>query len=71
MIEKAERDSDVTSNQFYIQSVTKYLRLTLVFVLIAHYEKSLISIFQEIFATIDKILILAGGLHTGVSFYGV
>ena len=69
MIEKAERDSDVTSNQFYIQSVTKYLRLTLVFVLIAHYEKSLISIFQEIFATIDKIL--AGGLHTGVSFYGV
>ena len=71
MIEKAERDSDVTSNQFYIQSVTKYLRLTLVFVLIAHYEKSLISIFQEIFATIDKILILAGGLYTGVSFYGV
>ena len=31
VIEKAERDAGVRSNQFYIQSLTKYLRLTLVF----------------------------------------
>ena len=38
---------------------------------IVHYGKSLISIFQELFARIDKIVILAGGLRTKVSFYGV
>ena len=29
------------------------------------------SIFQEFFASIDKILILTGGLGTRPSFYGV
>ena len=54
-----------------LQSVTKHLRLTLVLPEIAHYGKSLFSIFQEFFARIDKILILAGRLHTRVSFYEV
>ena len=30
----------------------------------AHDEKSLLSVFQELFATIDKAFILAGGLGT-------
>ena len=44
---------------------TKYLRL------IVHYGKSLISAFQEFFASIYKTFILAGGLATGLSFYEV
>ena len=36
------------------QSFTKYLRLTLVFKIV-HYEKSLISDFEEFFASINKI----------------
>ena len=38
---------------------------------IAHYGKSLISIFQEFFASIDSIFILVRGLSTWLSFYGV
>ena len=38
---------------------------------IAHYGKILISVFQEFFASINKIFIFAGGLGTTVSFYGV
>ena len=38
---------------------------------IAHYGKSLVSVFQEFFASINKIFILAGGLRTRLSFYGV
>ena len=34
-------------------------------------EKSLISIFQEIFTSIDKIFILVGRLGTRLSFYKV
>ena len=37
----------------------------------AHSEKSLISVFQEFFASIGKAFILAGGLGAGLSFYGV
>ena len=37
-----------------MQSWTKYLRQTLVSCEIGHYEKSLISIFQESFASIEK-----------------
>ena len=37
----------------------------------AHNGKSLISVFQEFFASIDKIFILAGGLGTGLPFYRV
>ena len=35
----------------------------------AHNGKSLISVFQEFFASIDKIL--AGRLGTGLPFYGL
>ena len=35
------------------------------------YEKSLISVFQESFASINKRFILEGGLGAGPSFYGV
>ena len=38
---------------------------------VAHYGRSLISGFQEFFARIGKIFILAGGLRAGVSFYGL
>ena len=38
---------------------------------IVHDRKSFISIFQEVFANIDKILILGGGLATRLSFYDV
>ena len=41
------------------------------YVKIAYYEKSLISIFQELFVSINKMFILAVGLGTGQSFYGV
>ena len=34
-----------------------------------HYGKSLISVFQESFASINKIFILAGTLGTKLSFY--
>ena len=36
-----------------------------------HYRKSLITVFLEIFASINKMLILAGRLGTKLSFYGV
>ena len=48
------------------QPFTKYLRLTLE---IVHYGKSLISVVQESFNSIDKIFILAGILDTKLSFY--
>ena len=38
---------------------------------IAPYGKSPISVFQEFFASIDKILILGAGLSTRLQFYGV
>ena len=38
---------------------------------IAHYGKSLIFAFQELFARVDKIFILEERLHTWVSFYEV
>ena len=37
---------------------------------IEHYGKGLISIFEEFFASIKKISILAGRLGTRLSFYG-
>ena len=50
-----------------LQSFTKYMRLAL----IAHYGKILISFFQELFAGIGKMFVLAGELGAGQSFYGV
>ena len=38
---------------------------------IAHYEKILISVFQEFVANINKIFILAGRLGTRLTFYEV
>ena len=38
---------------------------------IDHYQKSLISVFQEFFASINKIFILAGRLGTSLSIYEV
>ena len=37
----------------------------------AHYEKSLIFVFQEFFTCINKRFILVGGLGTRLSFHGV
>ena len=38
---------------------------------IGHSGKDLITIFQEFSSSIDKAFILAGGLGTRLSFYGV
>ena len=38
---------------------------------IAHYEQNLISVFQDLFAGINKTFILVGGLGTRLSFYEV
>ena len=56
---------------FQSQSFTKYLRLTLFSSEIANYLKSLMSNFQELFASINKTFILAEGLGTRLSFYEV
>ena len=34
-----------------------------------HYEKSLVSLFQTFFASIDNILVLGGKLGTRLTFY--
>ena len=52
---------------FQRQSVTKYLRLTRALPETAHCEESLICIFQQFFARIEKVLISTGTLHTRVS----
>ena len=54
---------------FQRQSFIKYFRLTLCE--IANYEKSLISVFEEFFASINKIFILEGRLDTRLLFYEV
>ena len=38
---------------------------------VAHCGRGLIAIFRGFFASIGEIFILAGGLGTGLSFYGV
>ena len=57
--------------QWPLQSGTGYLRLALVFVWNARRGKGLVAIFRDFFASIGKIFILAGGLGTGLSFYGI
>ena len=54
-----------------LQWLTEYLRLTLVLCEIAHNEKSLIYVFQEFSASINKAFIFAAGLGAALSFYGV
>ena len=50
-----------------LQDIWDWLQFSLE---IAQHGKNLISIFQEVFPKISKIFILAGGLHTAVSFFG-
>ena len=38
---------------------------------IAHYGKTLVSVFQEFFASVNKTFILAGRLSTWLSFYEI
>ena len=55
---------------FHRQLFTKYLRLTPVSLWnSAHYDKSLISILQEGFASIDEIFIWERRLGIRLSFY--
>ena len=56
---------------FQRQSFTKYLKPTQFSCEIVHYEKSLISLFEEFFASINKIFILAGQVGTRTSFLEV
>ena len=55
-----------------LQSFAKYTETNSSFhVKILHHGKSLISVFQEFFASINNIFILAGTLGTRLSFYEV
>ena len=56
---------------FQRQSVTKYLRLTLVFMKNSAPRETFDCYFWDFFASTSKISILAGGLGTGLSFYEV
>ena len=56
---------------FQRESVTEYLRLTQVLMWIAHKEKSLIAIFRNLFASIQKTFIFTGRPDTRLSFYVV
>ena len=49
------------------KSFTKYLRVTLVSLRNSTLQKSLISVFQEFFGSINKTFILAGGQGAGLS----
>ena len=52
----------------YLQSVTGHLRLALVF--LSNGGKSLISVFEEFFRSIDKMFSLAGGWAMGFHSMG-
>ena len=52
-----------------LQPLTGYLGLTLFPCEIAQCGKNLISAFQQFFASIGKMFILAGEMGTGLSFY--
>ena len=59
--------SGASSNQKQVSRDNQ--RLALVFARNSALQGKFIYIFQEFFARIDKIFILAGRLRTGVSFY--
>ena len=59
------------STNLNLQAITKYLRLNVVLCKVENYGKSLISVFQEFFASINKIFILAVTLITRLLFYDV
>ena len=50
-----------------LQQFAGYLGLTLLFVWDSALREGLLSVFQGIFASINKIFILVGGLAPGVS----
>ena len=52
-----------------LQSITRDLRQLYLSCEIAHKGKSLIAIFQNIFASINKNLILEGRMRTRLTFY--
>ena len=54
-----------------LQQLTKYLRLTLVFMLSSAQWKSLISFFGDFSASVNKTFFLVGRLGTSLSFYEV
>ena len=54
-----------------LQSFTRYLRLTLVFLWNSVLRKGLIFVFQEFFANINKIFNLEGRQGTRLLFHGV
>ena len=54
-----------------LQWFAEFLGLTLVSCGMAHSGKSLIYVFQEFSASIDKAFIFGVGLGAGLSFYGV
>ena len=70
---KIQIPSRLPQNSFIrcLQYLTGYLRLTLAFMWNRAHGKSLISIFQEFSCSINKTFILAGGLGTGLSLFGV
>ena len=54
-----------------LQQFAGYLGLTLLFMWDSALREGLLSVFQEIFASVNKIFILAGGLAAGLLFYGI
>ena len=58
-------------NCFQRQLLAGYLRLMGRVSKVAHGGKSLISVFQEIFGSINKVFVLAGRSAARLSFYGV
>ena len=53
------------------ESLTDYAILSILSYEIAHFWKSLMSVFQEFFASINKVLLLARRLGTRPSCYEV
>ena len=55
----------------HLESVTGYLRLTLVFLWNSRPREKFDYFFRDVFTSINKILNLAGGMGTRLPFYGV
>ena len=64
MVCKHEKLGKSQMSSWYIQPFTRYLRQTLVLYETEHYGKNSISIFQQIFPSIEKIFILGVKLVT-------
>ena len=57
--------------RYPLQSLAKYLKLALAFMQSGAVRKSLISVFQEFFASINKNFVLARALGATLLFYEV